>query len=148
MKNFVLLSLVVVLQVIGNVLLSRGMRQVGGSEAISGSTIVSFGLRTVSNPWVLAGVALLIGFFILYLAALSRLELSFVLPMTAAAYVLTALFAWLILHETISPARWAGTFAVTLGILLVGSSEHRSAKRRGEAQAINLEQGTEPRAAD
>ena len=133
MKNFVVLALVVVLQVIGNVLLSRGMRQVGAG-ALSRSTLLDFALRTVSNPWVLAGVGLLIAFFVLYLTALSRLELSFVLPMTAATYVLTALFAWLILHETISPGRWAGTFAVTVGILMVGTSEQRAAKRKAGEQ--------------
>ena len=133
MKNFVVLVLVVVLQVIGNVLLSRGMRQVGDAGVLKPANLLDFGLQTVSNPWVLLGVALLIGFFILYLTALSRLELSFVLPMTAATYVLTALFSWLILHESISPARWAGTFAVTVGILLVGASEQRAAKQRTEA---------------
>ena len=129
MKNAVVLTLVVILQVIGNVFLSRGMRQVGDTGPLSVSTLVDFSLHTVRNPWVLLGVALLIAFFILYLTALSRLDLSFVLPMTAATYVLTAIFAWLILHETISPIRWAGTLAVTVGILLVGASE-QSAKRK------------------
>ena len=135
MKNFVVLALVVVLQVIGNVFLSRGMRQVGGAGALSRSTLLDFGLHTVTNPCVLLGVTLLIAFFILYLTALSRLDLSFVLPMTAATYVLTALFSWLILRETISPARWAGTLAVTVGILLVGASEQRAAKQRSAGRA-------------
>ena len=134
MKNFVVLALVVVLQVIGNVLLSRGMRQVGDTGALSRATLLDFGLHTVTNPCVLLGVALLIAFFILYLTALSRLDLSFVLPMTAATYVLTALFSLLFLRETISPARWAGTFAVTAGILLVGASEQRAAKRKSGEQ--------------
>ena len=134
MKNFVVLVLVVVLQVIGNVLLSRGMRQVGDAGVLKPANLLDFGLQTVSNPWVLLGVASLIAFFILYLTALSRLELSFVLPMTAATYVLTALFSWLFLNEAISPARWTGTFAVTVGILLVGASEQRAAKQRTEAQ--------------
>ena len=134
MTNFVVLALVVALQVVGNVFLNRGMRQVGDSGVLTPANLLDFGLHTVGNPWVLAGVALLIAFFILYLTALSRLELSFVLPMTAATYVLTALFSWLILHETISPARWAGTFAVTVGILLVGAGERRASKQKAEAQ--------------
>ena len=132
MKNFVVLALVVVLQVIGNVLLSRGMRQVGRAGEL---TPLQFALHTVSNPWVWLGVGLLIAFFGLYLTALSRLELSFVLPMTAATYVLTALFSWLILHEAISPVRWTGTVAVTVGILLVGASERRGTEPKPGEQA-------------
>ncbi len=135
MKNSIVLALVVVLQVIGNVFLSRGMRQVGDTGPLSRAALLDFSLHTVTNPFVLLGVALLIAFFILYLTALSRLDLSFVLPMTAATYVLTALFSWLILRETISSARWAGTLAVTVGILLVGASEQKAAKQRAGEQA-------------
>jgi len=75
------------------------------------------------------GFFLLLAFFALYLAALSRLDLSYVLPMTASTYVLTALSAWLILGESVSPVRWAGTLAVTIGIVLVTDSERRKSRQ-------------------
>ena len=125
MKNGIVLSLMVILQVFGNSSLSRGMRQVGEMEALDLSALHTFLLRTLTNPWVLLGVALLTAFFLVYLAALSWLELSYVLPMTATSYVLTALFAWLALGETLSAVRWAGTLAVSVGILLVGESERQ-----------------------
>jgi drug/metabolite transporter (DMT)-like permease len=80
------------------------------------------------------GFVLLLAFFALYLAALSRLDLSYVLPMTASTYVLTALSAWLILGESVSPIRWAGTLAVTIGIVLVTDSERR---KSGQPAARN-----------
>jgi drug/metabolite transporter (DMT)-like permease len=43
--------------------------------------------------------------------------------MTASKYVLSALFAWLILQEHISATRWFGTLIVAFGVLLVGVSE-------------------------
>lgn len=124
-KNYTVLALVVVLQVIGNVFLSRGMRSVGSIDRISLATVYAYGLRTAGNPWVLLGFGLLVAFFALYLAALSRLDLSYVLPMTASTYVLTAFSAWLILGESVSPTRWAGTLAVTIGIVLITDSELR-----------------------
>ena len=140
MRNFVVLSLIVVLQVLGNVSLSRGMRHVGGLEAVTAPSVLAFCLRTVVEPWVLIGAALLIGFFIMYLTALSRLDLSYVLPMTASTYILTALFAWLILGETIAPNRWLGTIVVSAGIILVGHSEHKKSKAAARAAPAMAEE--------
>ncbi len=95
-KNYTVLGLVVVLQVVGNVFLSRGMRRVGSIDKISPTSLYSYGIKTATDPWVMLGFSLLLAFFILYLAALSRLDLSYVLPMTASTYVLTAFLAWLI----------------------------------------------------
>ena len=130
MKNFIVLSLIVVLQVLGNVSLSHGMRHVGEIEGATASAILAFGIRAVTDPWVLIGVSLLIGFFTMYLTALSRLDLSYVLPMTASTYILTALFAWLILGESVSINRWVGTAVVSIGILLVGHGEHKREQRK------------------
>ncbi|HYL98903.1 MAG TPA: EamA family transporter [Blastocatellia bacterium] len=125
MRNFVVLSLVVLFQVVGNVFLSRGMRSIPPIDRVDVSTVTHFGLQAAASPFVLLGVALLVGFFVMYLTALSRLELSYVLPMTASTYVLTALLAWLALGESVSSGRWIGTMAVSVGILLVGESERR-----------------------
>lgn len=114
------------LQVLGNVWLSRGMRQVGEVNTLKPLVLLSLALRMLMNPWFMLGLILLIAFFLLFLAALSRLELSYVLPMTASNYVLTALFAWLVLNENISPVRWAGTLAISVGVLLVALSKQNT----------------------
>ena len=143
-KNYTVLSLVVLLQVIGNVFLSRGMRHVGGMDRLTLTSLYSYGIRTATNPWVMLGFSLLLAFFILYLTALSRLDLSYVLPMTAATYVLTALSAWLILGESVSPARWAGTLAVTIGIILITDGERRKSQREKAGEiTVDLEESEE-----
>src|SRR5215831_13024397 len=105
------------------------MRSVGIIEELNPGAVYAYGIKTATNPWVMLGFGLLVAFFALYLAALSRLDLSYVLPMTASTYVLTALSAWLILRESVSPTRWAGTLAVTVGIVLVTDSERRKARQ-------------------
>ena len=140
-KNYTVLALVVVLQVIGNVFLSRGMRSVGSIDRISLTTVYAYGIKTAANPWVLLGFGLLVAFFALYLAALSRLDLSYVLPMTASTYVLTAFSAWLILGESVSRTRWAGTLAVTIGIVLVTDGERRkSSQLKPVGNAVTAEE--------
>jgi transporter family protein len=122
-KSSIYLYLIVALQVLGNSFLSRGMRHVGGIGTASVPALLEFFLHTVTNPWVLSGVAMLIGFFVCYLAALSRLDLSYVLPITASSYIMTAILAWSFLGERVSASRWAGTIVVCIGIILVRRSE-------------------------
>ncbi len=50
------------------------------------------GLRVFTNPSIIIGIIFLAGFFFLWLAILSWCDLSFVLPLTALSYVLTAIF--------------------------------------------------------
>ena len=102
-------------EVVGNSCLSHGMRLVGEVHL----------LRALANPWVIVGILLLIGYFLSFLAALSRMELSYVLPMTASGYVLTTLVAWRVLGETVSVSRWLGTALICAGVAFVGLSERR-----------------------
>ncbi len=48
-------------------------------------------LSVFRNPWILTGIAFLLGFFGTYVTALSWADLTFVLPATALSYVLMAL---------------------------------------------------------
>lgn len=130
MTNFIVLSLLVVLQVLGNISLGRGIRQIGEVNTLNPSALLAFGIDVLTNPWVVLGIAFLIVCLILYLVAISRLDLSYVLPMTASTYMLATLCAWLLLGERISATRWAGTFVVTIGVLLVGLGERSELTRK------------------
>ena len=99
------------------------MKQVGGVSDWNLAGLAAIGLQMLTNPWIGLGVLFLAAALLLYLAAISRLDLSYVLPMTAFKYVLSAFCAGLILGETVSPIRWWGTALVSSGVLLVALSE-------------------------
>jgi drug/metabolite transporter (DMT)-like permease len=80
--------------------------------------------------WV--GTLLLIVFFALFSAALSWADLSFVLPATAFGYVLNVAAGYYFLNETVSPRRWAGAVIITLGVLFVSRSGHRTVETPGD----------------
>jgi len=126
LKNALLLLLIVSFEVLGNSCLSHGMRLVGEINPTSLPAVLVVGPRLLKNPWVVLGVILLIGYFLSFLTALSRLELSYVLPMTASGYVLTTLVAWQLLGESISVSRWLGTCLISVGRSVVGLSERRN----------------------
>ncbi len=129
MKDIPLILLAVLAHVMGNLSLSRGMKQVGDMPSVTVSALMHFGLSTMTNGWVILGVSLLLVFFVLFLIALSRHDLSYVQPMIASSYVFTALFAGFFLQEHISFYRWLGTVVIAVGIFLVGLNEHNSKKR-------------------
>ena len=62
--------------------------------------------------------------FLALLAVLSVENVSFVIPVTAASYVLGALGGAFFLRERVDPQRWIGVLLVCFGVALVffGSS--------------------------
>lgn len=128
-RNQLLVLLVVLSNVIGNVALSHGMRQTG--SIISASPLDY--LRAFAKPWTVAGVLVLIIWMISDLALLSRADLSFVLPVTASAYVLIAVAGHFWLGERISLVRWLGIAAITAGVVLAEETPSRTTPELPEA---------------
>ncbi len=128
MINYLILSLLVILQVLGSICLKRGVEQIG---AVNPLALLSLIQHVLSNPLVMVGVVSYAATFLLYAVAVSRMDLSFVLPIAASSYVLTTLCAWLILGENVSLTRWLGIFLVSLGVIIVGRSGGNSTSSRG-----------------
>jgi drug/metabolite transporter (DMT)-like permease len=84
-----------------------------------GNLFLDFGVHG-SFAWLVAGVLLLILWMLSRMTLLSWADLSFVLPVTAVGYVLSALFGFLFLGETVSAQRWLGTLLIFAGVALVG----------------------------
>jgi uncharacterized membrane protein len=116
-QRYLILLAVMLTAAVGDTLLSHGMTQVGPV------TFAHLGLlfTAMKNPWVVAGILCLLGFFASYLTALSWADLTFVLPSTAFGYVVVALLSKFWLHETISPYRWAGILLIVCGVGFVAN---------------------------
>ena len=106
---------------------------------VLGNFLLSLGLKTEAylNPWVLLGVSLLILWMLSRMTLLSWADLTYVLPVTALGYVLTALMGRLFLGEQVSLARWAGIALIVGGVSLVGDTPIRTTaeRRTGEDAA-------------
>jgi uncharacterized membrane protein len=118
-----LIAFVAAANALGNFALSVGMNQVGRTVTLSPLPY----LAALLNPWVLAGVCLLIGWLLAQLSLLSRADLSFVLPVTAASYVLAALLGATLRNEAVTRGRWAGILLIAAGVWLVGRTRPRTA---------------------
>ena len=120
LRTSLFVAIVVCGNLAGNVLLRTGLRNSAGSY-----------MHMVLNPWVLAGVPLLIVGLAAQLSLLSWADLSYVTPVTSIGYVLTALAGKLFLHEPLSVARSAAIFLIAAGVILV--SRTRPSTTGGES---------------
>ena len=128
-RRYLVLAAMVVFGSVGDVCLSRGMKNIG---AIS----LSHALRLVPavfNPWVMLGIAFLLVFFVAYSAALSWADLTYVVPATSLGYVVIALLSEFFLHENVSLTRWLGILLVSAGVGVVAGGP--SLTHRGHAHS-------------
>src|SRR5437867_11631869 len=82
-----LLAVAIFSQAVGNVLLSQGMKLIAGESQLTWNNWVSIFLQAVQSPSILLGVGFYVIFFVLFAAALSRADLSFVLPAISSEVV-------------------------------------------------------------
>jgi len=122
-NKIILLLLLVVTQAFGDICLSRAMKLFGEVESFQFQAIQQLILYLFGSPWIWLGVGTLIFSMLLYLLAISKLDVSYVLPIHASSYLLNALMAWLILHESVSGVRWLATSVIGIGVFIVGLSE-------------------------
>jgi uncharacterized membrane protein len=116
---------VVLLNAGGNLLMAWGMKHF--PEAMSWNPLGY--IRAMWNPFVAAGIAVLILWLLTRMALLSWADLSFVLPLTGLGYILNAALGRLFLNESITPVHWMGTFLVFAGTAMVGSTQQQTELR-------------------
>ncbi len=104
---------------VGQILVRRGMQQVGSLETWSPVPLAVYFWHALTNAYVIAGTALNAIFYFLFLAALSWTDVTVALPMTAIEYAFAAVLAVAFLHEAVSPLRWSGIALVAAGVILI-----------------------------
>jgi uncharacterized membrane protein len=121
-SQYAILIAIMLTASVGDSLLSRGMGQVGQVD------LHHLGLlwHALFNPFVDAGIVLLIGFFACYTTALSWADLTFVMPATAFGYVVIALMGRFWLHEQMSLSRWAGILLIVCAVGFVAGGPSRT----------------------
>ena len=127
-KTRLFAAIVIATNSLGNFSIASGMKHLPVPEGAPLRLI-----QAIFTPWVALGVCLLILWLLSRIALLSWADLSYVLPVTSLGYVANALMGYFFLGEHITLQRWAGTFLIVGGIMLVGMSTRHEHVRAGEA---------------
>jgi uncharacterized membrane protein len=121
-KSMFFAAIAISANVCGNLLLTAGMHQVGPTVSVS----LLVYMHVLRNPVVDGGTALLALGLFANLSLLSWADLSYVLPVTATGYALSAIVGWAALGEHVSRGRWIGIALITAGAILVGRTQPRT----------------------
>jgi drug/metabolite transporter (DMT)-like permease len=120
MFAIVLVALSILLGACGQILMKHGMNQVGEingfSQLISPLTL----LKVITNWAVVLGVVLYAGTLLLWLGAMSTMNVSFMYPLISLGYIVTAALAFIFLKENVTLLRWAGIAVIIAGCFLIG----------------------------
>lgn len=119
LSEFIIFFLIVVFGTMGELFMSRAMKETGEVKDFRPVALIQTILRALRVKWMWFGVGMMaIGFFSL-LAAFSFENVSFVVPVTALSYVVGAFGGKFFLGERVSMQRWTGIFLVGAGVTLV-----------------------------
>ncbi len=121
MRPFLYVFLTITATVVGQLLLKKGMAQVGEVPP-EPLRAVWFLAGAFLNGRVLAALALAVVAALGWMAAVSRLPLSYAYPFMATTFPLVLLFSRVMFAEQISVLRWTGIVVIWLGVILVSRS--------------------------
>jgi uncharacterized membrane protein len=135
-KTMVMVLAMVVCANVGDLLLKRGMTEIGAVKISAGALEHTF-LMTITNATIWIGIFFLIGFMASYMTVLSWADYSYVMPAGAFGYAVLTFLAVVFLHESVSPKRWIGVLLICVGVLLVGQTKPNTTTAAAEMQKVS-----------
>jgi multidrug transporter EmrE-like cation transporter len=111
----------VLLNAVAQLLLKAGSGALAGIE-LRASNAVAIAGRLVLNAPIIGGLVCYAISVVVWILALSRVEVSVAYPMLSVGYVVNALAAWWLFDESLSAMRLAGIGVILVGVWLVARS--------------------------
>lgn len=119
--SFSLLMTGVLLNAGAQLLLKAGTNSVGVFE-FSRENIGPIGWKLATEPHIAGGLACYVVSVVVWIMALSRVEVSIAYPLLSIGYVVNALAAWYLFGEAVTPMRLAGIGIIIVGVWVVTRS--------------------------
>lgn len=106
----------------GQILWKQGMSSMDEITSAKDFAQAKTMLNIFTNKYILLGILFYGLALILWLGAMSTLEISFMYPLLSLGYVVTAVLAFTFLGEQVSSLRWLGIGLVVVGCFLITRS--------------------------
>jgi multidrug transporter EmrE-like cation transporter len=119
--SFSLLMTGVLLNAGAQLLLKAGTNSVGVFE-FSRDNIVPIGWKLATEPHIVGGLGCYVISVVVWIMALSRVEVSIAYPLLSVGYVVNAIAAWYLFGEAVTPMRLTGIGVIIIGVYLVTRS--------------------------
>ena len=111
LKAIPLIMLGVLLNAVAQICLKKGLHAAGGMQVAVGPLF-----RLMLEPWVMAGLACYAVSVVVWLGALSMVQVNYAYPFLALGFVVNALLARAFLGEAMTPMRWMALMVIVIGV--------------------------------
>ena len=105
----------VLLNAVAQLLLKAGARNVGEIH-LTMQNLFSVGLKVASQLPIIVGLTCYVLSVVLWIIALSRVDVSIAYPMLSLGYVVTAVGAWYLFGEALSAQRLLAICVILVGV--------------------------------
>jgi multidrug transporter EmrE-like cation transporter len=118
MHPYILVFISIILGAGGQVVMKMGTSQV----STTGLSFLALLLKYFTNIPILSGLLLYTLSAVVWIFAISKVQLSIAYPMVASGYVLVVLLSYLLLHEPVSSLRVLGLMTIVAGVIIIANS--------------------------
>jgi multidrug transporter EmrE-like cation transporter len=115
------LLLGVLLNAAAQLLLKTGATRISALE-FSWTNLLPMGFQVMTSPAIILGLVFYGISVILWIAVLSRVDVSIAYPMLSIGYVINAIAAYYLFGEALTAARIGGIFLILVGVYFVARS--------------------------
>lgn len=119
--SFSLILTGVLLNAAAQLLLKTGTTRVGTFE-FSAANIVPMGWQLATQPGIIAGLGCYVISVVVWIMALSRVEVSVAYPMLSIGYIVNAFAAYYLFGEALTTQKLLGIGFIVVGVWLVARS--------------------------
>jgi multidrug transporter EmrE-like cation transporter len=121
LQSFGLVLIGVLLNAVAQLLLKAGTNAVGRFE-FTAAQLAPAGWKLATEPYIAGGIGCYVVSVVVWIMALSRVEVSIAYPMLSIGYVINAIAAYYLLGESVTPLRMLGIGIIVLGVFIVARS--------------------------
>ena len=117
-NTFLMIVAGVMLNAAAQLLLKAGTRVLGVID-VRADALVSSAWGAATQPYIVGGLACYVLSVAIWIAALSRVDVSVAYPMLSLGYIVNALAAWALFGEVLTPAKMAGILVILAGVVIL-----------------------------
>ena len=118
LASFSLIFIGVMLNVAAQLLIKAGTNNIGYFE-FSPENILPVGWKLATEPFIIGAITLYALSVVIWILALSRVQVSIAYPLLSMGYVVNAVAAWWFFNETFNPSKVAGIGVIILGVIII-----------------------------
>ncbi len=116
--SFALIFAGVMLNVAAQLLIKAGTNAIGYFE-FSRDNVLPIGLRLATEPHIIGALFCYALSVVIWILALSRVQVSIAYPMLSMGYVVNAVAAWWLFNEAFNPTKVVGIGVIIFGVILI-----------------------------